>query len=133
MDDGINFNDELGPQFTIKVIQYTNGISQGVAPPPPFEVVMGQPVSHLFILAVGTKSFGYPSGNQSQSHISPQLTWAFDKVTRIDYSSGGYKLLTYASDKLTQILFYVPGKPTVRKVFSYNLDNTLSGVLQDFI
>jgi hypothetical protein len=95
---------------------------------------MGRPVSHMFVLTVGTRTHGYPvSGNTDNDEISPQLTWNTGLVTRVDYSGGGYKLLTYLTGRLIQSLFYRTGKPTIRKTVTYNLDNTVDNVLQDTI
>lgn len=69
---------------------------------------------------------------EGASEIGPEFTWVSGVLTRVDYDSGNYKLLTYLFGKLSQ-LDYVKGLQTIRKTFNYNLDGTLQSVDQAII
>lgn len=61
---------------------------------------------------------------------SPSFTYASGNVTRIDYASGDYKLLTWTDGVLTRVDFLRAGQTTVRKDFTYNPDGTLASIAQ---
>lgn len=60
---------------------------------------------------------------------SPSFTYSAGRLTRIDYSSGHYKLFTYTGDALTRVRYFLAGR-TVTKDFTYNPDGTLASVSQ---
>jgi hypothetical protein len=60
---------------------------------------------------------------------SPVFTYTSGLLTRVDYASGNYKLLTYTGSVLTQLVYVLPGR-TVTKAFTYNLDGSLASISQ---
>lgn len=81
------------------------------------------------IVAAGSR--GVP-GISAVVEISPAMTYTAERVTRIDYASGAYKLFTYTAGVLTQ-LDYVVGAVTTRKTFTYNPDGTLAAITQEML
>jgi hypothetical protein len=59
----------------------------------------------------------------------PTFTYTGSLLTRIDYDSGNYKLLTYSGSTLTQTQYILPDK-TITKVFNYNLDGSLASITE---
>ena len=62
---------------------------------------------------------------------NPTFTYASGNLTRIDYTSGNYKVFTYSSGNLTQ-LDYVVGIFTYRKTFTY-ADGALTSITETVI
>lgn len=59
---------------------------------------------------------------------NPTYTYTLGNLTRVDYTSGNYKLLTYdLNTNLTQVDF-VKGAVTYRKVFTYDVDFNLTAI-----
>jgi len=69
-------------------------------------------------------------GSGTLPPTSPEFTWSDGRLTAVDYADGSTKALTYTDDRLSRIDFARPGRPGVRKDFSYNPDGTLAAVAQ---
>lgn len=67
------------------------------------------------------------------AETGPAFTYTDGVVTRIDYDSGNYKLLSYTSGALTQLDYVRPGSATVRKTFTYNPDGTLASITESLV
>lgn len=61
---------------------------------------------------------------------SPAFTWSDGRLTGVTYADGSVKTLTYSDERLSRIDFARPGRPGVRKDFSYSGDGTLAAVVQ---
>lgn len=80
--------------------------------------------------SVQTVAFEYAPSSEGESN--PVYTYTNDDITRIDYSSGNYKLLTYSAGNLTQ-LDYVKGSVTYRKTFNYDISERLISITESVV
>ena len=60
---------------------------------------------------------------------SPSYTYTAGKLTRVDYSNGNYKILSYTGTALTSVVHY-RDNVTITKSFSYNLDGSLASITE---
>lgn len=70
-----------------------------------------------------------PQGEPGENEKGPEFTYSSGKVSRIDYDSGNYKVMTYTAGVLTQIDYH-RGAETIRKTFNYNVDGTLDEIVE---
>lgn len=73
--------------------------------------------------------FVIPQGPPQEQEPGPAFTYTSGKVTRIDYDSGNYKVLSYTGSVLNRIDYYT-GASVIRKTFVYNGDGTLAEIVQ---
>lgn len=79
-------------------------------------------------LYVGSNKVGYKDEYSDAEEVDPVYTYVSGTLTRIDYSSGNYKLFTYdLSGNLTQLDF-VKNTTTYRKTFTYDLSSNLVSI-----
>lgn len=60
---------------------------------------------------------------------SPAFTYTSDVVTRIDYSNGEYKTISYSQGRIAQIVNY-KSNVTITKTFVYDLAGKLQSIQQ---
>lgn len=73
-----------------------------------------------------------PKGDPATSEKGPAFTYTGGLVSRVDYDSGAYKTLSYASGRLAQV-DYVKDGTTIRKTFFYDNAGTLTEVVETTI
>jgi len=73
---------------------------------------------------------GDPGTVAPDAETDPIFTYTDNRVSRIDYASGNYKLFTYTLGVLTQLDHVRPGDTTIRKTFTYNPDGSLASIAQ---
>jgi len=61
---------------------------------------------------------------------NPVFTWTDGRVTRIDFSSGAYKLLTYNPNDTLNTTSAVNAYFTLTKTFHYNVNGTISHITE---
>ena len=61
---------------------------------------------------------------------NPVFTWTDGRVTRIDFSSGAYKLLTYNPNDTLNTTSAVNAFFTLTKTFHYNVNGTMSHITE---
>lgn len=74
-----------------------------------------------------------PAGEDVFVESSPIFTYTDGLVTRVDYSSGNYKIFTYSSGVLVQLDYIRTTDPTIRKVFTYNPDGSLASISESIL
>ena len=76
----------------------------------------------------GSNKVGYKDEYSDAEEVDPVYTYVSGTLTRIDYSSGNYKLFTYdLSGNLTQLDF-IKASITYRKAFAYDISSNLIAV-----
>ena len=65
-----------------------------------------------------------------ENFIEPTLTYTGTKLTRIDYSTGFYKLLTYTGDQLQEIQILDGLGYSLTKTFSYDTNGRLIAIAE---
>lgn len=96
--------------------------------PPLMALVQRQPQAidaALLPLLVGEPG---PPGDAGPTN--PVFTWSGGVLSAVTYGDGSTKALIWSAGRLEQLDFARPGRPTVRKTFSYNPDGTLAAVTQ---
>ena len=63
------------------------------------------------------------------SSKSPTFTYTSGIVTRIDYSNGEYKIISYSAGKINQVVYY-KSNVTITKNFTYDLSGKLQSIQQ---
>lgn len=92
--------------------------------------VLVKRVGAPFVLAAGIPGpRGIPGPGQA-AEKDPAFTYSAGLLSRVDYASGAYKLLTYTAAGVLTQLDYVVGAVTMRKTFTYNPDGTLAAISQ---
>lgn len=61
---------------------------------------------------------------------NPVFTWSNDKISRIDYSSGSFKLLSYNPNDTLAVVVSTNAFYTITKTFNYNVDGTINSITQ---
>lgn len=61
---------------------------------------------------------------------NPVFTWVNDKISRIDYSSGSFKLFTYNPNDTLAVVVSTNAFYTITKTFHYNVDGTINSITQ---
>lgn len=89
--------------------------------------VLVEELETLEILEVAEQG---PPGPPGASESSPVMTYVGGVLTRVDYASGNYKLMTYGVTGLLTQVDYVKGAVTTRKTFAYNPDGSLASVTE---
>jgi hypothetical protein len=80
-----------------------------------------------------SKQISFEDFFASLGEVDPQFTYTAGTLIRIDYSSGNYKLFTYDINENLSILDYVRAEGTFRKVFTYDVEGTLTGITYSII
>jgi hypothetical protein len=65
-----------------------------------------------------------------ENFIEPTLTYTGTKLTRIDYSTGFYKLLTYTGDQLQEIQILDGLGYSLTKTFTYDINGRLIAIAE---
>lgn len=68
----------------------------------------------------------------SDAEKNAVFTYTGSDVTRIDYDSGNYKLITYSSGLVTQ-LDYLHDSKTYRRVFNYDIGGNILSIDESVI
>lgn len=117
------------PMPALALDMQTTALAAELQPMPPLmALVQRQPQAidaALLPLLVGAPG---PAGDAGPT--DPVFTWAGGVLSGVTYGDGSTKALTWAAGRLQQLDFARPGRPTVRKTFSYNPDGTLAAVAQ---
>lgn len=72
-----------------------------------------------------------PTGPASPVESNPMYTYSGSLLTRVDYASGNYKILSYIGTALDILLYYKDGK-VLRKQFNYNQDGSLISIEETY-
>jgi len=73
---------------------------------------------------------GNPGADAVNNFIEPSFTYTAGQITRVDYSTGFYKLLTYAGDQLQAIQIFDDLGSSITKTFTYDTNGNLIGVVE---
>lgn len=72
-------------------------------------------------------------GGGDTGYKNPVYTYTGDDLTRIDYSTGEFQVLTYDADGEVQTIDVTDSEGTTRFTFSYNPDGSLASVTESII
>ena len=89
--------------------------------------VLYEVVEQIELLETAEQGPPGPPGPASGGETSPVLTRVDGLLTRIDYASGNYRVLSYTGTRLDRV-DYVQGPVTKRRVLNYALGGELASV-----
>ncbi len=87
-------------------------------------------MTRLFSPFGGAAQSSGGGGEPIAGESGPEFTWVLGKLTRIDYDSGNYKVLSYNVDGLLSVSDYHVGSVITRQTFFYNVDNSINRIEQ---
>lgn len=76
----------------------------------------------------GTNGISIVSGDDTTSLTSATFTYTGDLVTRVDYTGGEYKIITYNGDDTVNTIIWYRTADTVTKTFTYDGNGNVTGV-----
>jgi hypothetical protein len=76
----------------------------------------------------GTNGISIISGDDTTSLTSATFTYTGDLVTRVDYTGGEYKIITYNGDDTVNTIVWYRTADTVTKTFAYDGNGNVTSV-----
>lgn len=77
--------------------------------------------------------YAQAGGGGGEDYKNPTYTYTGDDLTRIDYSTGEYQVMTYNADGDVLTIDVTDSEGTTRHTFTYNIDGSLHNVTESIL